>query len=211
MTVRLDGFVHRTFHEKQRRDGTVLGTFNEHYSIRYTNVATGRWLLTVFNGINKDLRVIDEGDGIITVVVAVAGIERMYAPDGTLLFKAAGTIRRGIRIDLTDRDDPDDDVMLDDQLVKWAGLRHGVADCDALRALWARRPRKGPPLSDHWNPDPLIRSVRPARGERTRAAIPRISVITWFHALRCAFADDELPGVWTSAGSERGVRRGSRR
>ena len=135
MTARLDGFVHGTFHEKQRRDGTVLGTFNEHYSIRYTNVATGRWLLTEFNGINTDRQVIDEGDGIITVISAVAGIERVYTPDGTLVFKAAGTTLRAIRIDLMDPDDPDDDVVLDDRVVKRAGLRHGAADCDALRAL----------------------------------------------------------------------------
>ena len=124
MTARLDGFVHGTFHEKRRRDGIVLGTFNEHYSIRYTNVATGRWLLTVFNGINKDRQVIDEGEGVITVIVAVAGIERVYAPDGTLVFKAAGTTRREIRINLMDPDDPDDDVVLDDQVTKRAGMRH---------------------------------------------------------------------------------------
>ena len=134
MTARLDGFIHGIFRERERRDGTVLVTVNEHWSIRYTNVATGRWLLAEFNGASKDLDVVDEGSGIITVVGTVNGIERVYTPDGSLLAHAAGTTRREISIDLGDPEDPEDDVALSDQVIKRAGLRSGVADCEVIRA-----------------------------------------------------------------------------
>src|SRR5687767_13635571 len=60
MTVRLDGFLHGTFHEKS-------SGFNEHWKIRLTNVKTGLWVLSELNGIAKDLKVVDDGSGIITV------------------------------------------------------------------------------------------------------------------------------------------------
>ncbi len=135
MAVRLDGFLHGTFREKERHGGTVLAGFNEHWSIRLTNVATGRWVLSEFNGQSKDLKIIDEGGGVITLIATVTGIDRLYASDGTRVFQAAGNSRVQVRIDLIDPDNPDDDVVLDEQTVKDAGLRFGAGDCDALRAL----------------------------------------------------------------------------
>jgi len=137
MTVRLDGSLHGTFHEKRRRDGTILATFNEHWSIRLTNVATGRWVRSDTNGIARDMRVVEHADGTITILTAFSGVERYFAPDGTLVFQAAGTTRTEIRVDLADPDDPDDDVVLSEEKVKRAGLRFGSADCAALRALMA--------------------------------------------------------------------------
>ena len=127
MTVRLDGSLHGTFHEKS-------SGFNEHWRIRLTNVDTGLWVLSETNGIAKDLKVVDDGSGIITIIAAFAGAERYFAPDGTLLFHAAGTTRTELRIDLMDPEDPDDDVLLGADVFKRAGLRLGAADCDALRA-----------------------------------------------------------------------------
>lgn len=127
MTVRLDGSLHGTFHEKS-------AGFNEHWRIRLTNVDTGRWVLSETNGMAKDLKVVDDGSGIITIIAVFAGAERYFASDGTLLFHAAGTTRRELRVDLMDPDDPDDDVLLGDDVFKRAGLRLGAADCDALRA-----------------------------------------------------------------------------
>jgi hypothetical protein len=135
MRVVLDGFEHGTFHVKRRRDGTELAGFNVHYSIRVTNVATGRWLLAEFNGNNNDLKVTDEGDGIITIIGQVAGIDRYYASDGRHVYQAAGNGRVEVRIDLMNPDDPNDDVVLNEQNVKNTGLRFGAADCDAIRAL----------------------------------------------------------------------------
>jgi hypothetical protein len=134
MTVRLDGSLHGTFHEKQRPDGTVLESFNEHWSIRLTNTATGRWVISELNGIAKDLRVTHHADGSFTIIAAFSGTERYFAPDGTLVFKAAGTTRRAIRIDLKDPEDPTDDVV-NEEVIKRAGLRTGAADCEALIAL----------------------------------------------------------------------------
>jgi hypothetical protein len=135
MTVALDGFERGTFHVKPRPDGTELAAFNVHFSIRITNPATGRWLLAEFSGVNKDLNVTDEGDGIITIIGQVAGIDRYYASDGSRVYQAAGNGRVEVRIDLMDPDDPNDDVVLDEQKVKDTGLRFGAADCDAIRAL----------------------------------------------------------------------------
>jgi hypothetical protein len=135
MTTSREGSIHGAFHEHRGRDGAMLGALNEHWSIRYTNVATGRWLLAEFNGNSKDLQIIDEGDGIITIVVLVTGIDRVSAPDGTLVYQGTGMDRREIRIDLMDPEDPVDDVLLSDDLVKRAGRYVGAADCDALLAL----------------------------------------------------------------------------
>lgn len=135
MVVRQDGVVHGTFHEKHRRDGVSLVTFNEHWSIRLTNVATGRWVLSDTNGIARDMRVTENADGSITVLGAFSGNERYYDADGALFFHAAGTTRTRYRIDLVDPENPDDDVLLNEQKIKRAGLRLGNADCDTLRAF----------------------------------------------------------------------------
>jgi hypothetical protein len=136
MSVVLDGFEHGTFQLKRRRDGTELAAFNVHFRIRVTNTATGRWLLVQFNGSSgKELKVTDEGGGIIAIVGQVAGIERYSASDGSRVFQAAGNTRVAIRIDLRNPNDPDDDVVLNEQKIKSSGLRFGAGDCDAIRAL----------------------------------------------------------------------------
>lgn len=113
----------------------VEASFNVHYSIRITNSATGRWLLAESDGMSKDLKVTDEGDGIIHIVSQFGGKDRYYSSDGSRAFQAAGNGRIEVRIDLRDPTDPDDDVVLDEQKVKDTGLRLGAADCDAIRAL----------------------------------------------------------------------------
>ena len=135
MAVVLDGFEHGTFLLKARSDGTELASFNVHFSIRITSAATGRWLLAESDGMNKELKVTNEGDGIIHIVSQFGGKDRYYSSDGRRVFQAAGNSRVEVRIDLMDPDDPDDDVVLDEQKVKNSGLRFGAADCGAIRAL----------------------------------------------------------------------------
>jgi hypothetical protein len=70
-------------------------------SLTWTNVDTGDTLRSVFNIVDKDHKVIDNGDGTITVIVLATGGERWYGPDGKLLFMNPGQIRFELLIDET--------------------------------------------------------------------------------------------------------------
>jgi hypothetical protein len=135
MSVVLDGFEHGTFMLKPRAGGLDLASFNGHFSIRVTNTATGRWFLAESDGMSKDLKVTDEGGGIIRVVSQFGGKDRYYSSDGTRVFQAAGNGRHELLIDLVDPNNPDDDILLQDNTIKDTGLRFGAADCDAIVAL----------------------------------------------------------------------------
>ena len=86
------------------------------------------------------MRVADNGDGTYTAVFQVPGPERVYGPDGQLLFTSGGTMR--IRIIVDDNgtpNDPGDDFVVREEFVgEHGGKPQDDFDfCDSFRTLTA--------------------------------------------------------------------------
>ena len=62
-------------------------------TVTITNPATGKSVVQTFSGATKDLSVVDNGDGTITVRTAVTGVpEEVTLSDGTVAIKDVGRI-----------------------------------------------------------------------------------------------------------------------
>jgi hypothetical protein len=120
LTVRIDTDVRGSFLVKtQGRDGLVYFLESLHGTVSFTNLATGKSFTNVFNIVDKDLKVTDNGDGTLTILATTTGSIKNYGPDGNLLFLTTGQSRVEILIDHGGTPtDPDDDVLLDERLVR---------------------------------------------------------------------------------------------
>jgi|GEM_PF-1699565 hypothetical protein len=94
----------------QRRPGTT-----PYYGARYqstfvwTNLDTGK-TFTIYQRVNdRDLRIVDNDDGTITIDVMATGGSRIVDDEGRQLFSDAGQIRYRVVIALNDPLDPEDD------------------------------------------------------------------------------------------------------
>lgn len=96
-----------------------------------TNVANDLSFTIVSPGQSKDFLVTDNGDGMLTIVVLVAGRSLAYGPDGNRLFVDAGTFRFELLVDHggTPSDPSDDEFLEVLGVVKGAG-RADTADRD---------------------------------------------------------------------------------
>jgi hypothetical protein len=99
-----------TVEDKFVADGRVLAVakgasglayFTEHVSETsvVTNVANGKYVTFVLSSVSKDLKVTDNGDGTLTILVLVTGNDVLYGPDGKAIARNPGQIRREILID----------------------------------------------------------------------------------------------------------------
>ena len=104
-----------------------------------TNLDTGGTFTQIFTANSHDHRIVDNGDGTITITVAAAGGARYYDSDGKLVLKDPGAVRFSFGIDYNGTpDDPsdDEDVPNSFQIVKEStGLNdtQGRNFCDDLR------------------------------------------------------------------------------
>jgi hypothetical protein len=97
------------------RDGLVY--FLEHLKGTnvYTNVDNDRFLTEVFTVVNKDLRVTDNGDGTLTILVLATGNAVLSGEDGKAIARNPGQIRLAFIVDHAGTPtDPSDDVFLED-------------------------------------------------------------------------------------------------
>ena len=95
-------------------------------------LANDKTFTVVVTGQQKDLRVTDNGDGTLTILVLGAGRFSAYGPDGTLLLLDAGTFRFSFVVDHGGTPtDPFDDEEIEGsfRVVKEAG-RSDTADRD---------------------------------------------------------------------------------
>ena len=133
LTVRHDFEVDVYFSAKPHGpDGLIYFADRFRGTDSWTNLANDKTFTVVFNGQQKDLRVTDNGDGTLTILVLGAGRQSVYGPDGTRLFLDAGTFRFSFLVDHGGTPtDPFDDVEIEDsfELVKQAG-RSDTADRD---------------------------------------------------------------------------------
>ena len=113
-------------------DGLIYFADRFRFTDSWTNLANDKTFTVVVTGQQKDLRVTDNGDGTLTILVLGAGHASAYGPDGTLLFLDAGTFRFSFVVDHGGTPtDPFDDEEIEDsfELVKEAG-RSDTADRD---------------------------------------------------------------------------------
>jgi hypothetical protein len=107
----VDGRVHAV---PQGRDG--LAYFGAHF-VRTevaTNVVTGASVTAVYTVTDKDLRVTDNGDGTLTILILMTGNAVLYGEDGKAIARNPGQVRVEILIDHGGTPpDPSDDAFLE--------------------------------------------------------------------------------------------------
>ena len=120
LTVREDiDFRGMDLVNRRGRDGLVYFTGTVHGSISWTNLANDKTMTSVSNFVGKDLKVTDNGDGTLTILVLNAGGGKTLGPDGKLLFSDSGLIWFELLIDHGGTPtDPSDDEFLGFELVK---------------------------------------------------------------------------------------------
>jgi hypothetical protein len=125
LTVRHDFEVDVYFSAKPHGpDGLIYFADRFRGTDSWTNLANDKTFTVVFNGQQKDLRVTDNGDGTLTILVLQAGRQSAYGPDGTRLNLDAGTSRVSFLVDHGGTPtDPSDDEEIEGsfQVVKQAG------------------------------------------------------------------------------------------
>lgn len=112
LTVREDVTVDGRFVVRSRgRDR--LPYFQSHTRVRvvYTNVANGESVTEKTSSLEKDLRITNNGDGTLTILVLATGNSAVYNEDGKAIARNPGQIRFEVLIDHggTPRDPSDDE------------------------------------------------------------------------------------------------------
>ena len=115
LTVRIDEDIRGKFLLNARgRDRLAYGSETVRGTQRITNLANGKTFTQIFSVLSKDLKVTDNGDGTLTILVLATGSSKVYGPDGKLLFSDPGQVRFEILIDHGGTPtDPFDDEFLE--------------------------------------------------------------------------------------------------
>jgi hypothetical protein len=113
--------VHELIRTKGK-DGLVYFKVNVHGKTVFTNLDTGGTYTSVYNFPDRDLKVVDNGDGTLTITIASSGSFRWYDADGNRVLKGAGQFRAELTVDHGGTPtDPSDDVEVDFVVIKNAG------------------------------------------------------------------------------------------
>jgi hypothetical protein len=116
IAVVLDIRVHAVAHGS---DGLVYFLLHGTETDVLTNLENGRSLRAFSLVIEKDLRVTDNGDGTLTVLILATGNGVLYGENGKAIARNPGQIRIELLIDHGGTpNDPSDDVVLAEELVK---------------------------------------------------------------------------------------------
>ena len=95
-------------------DGLVYFHANIHVTTVYTNLANGNTVTEVGQAIDKDLRVTDNGDGTLTILVLSTGNIAVFGPDGKALARNPGQVRFAFMVDHAGTPtDQSDDVFVE--------------------------------------------------------------------------------------------------
>ena len=116
LTVQIDGVVDGKFLVNARgRDDLVY--FKEHLriSVMYTNVNNDKFVTSHERSVNKDLKVIDNGDGTLTIIALATGNAAVFGADGKAIGRNPGQVRFELLVDHAGTpSDPSDDVVIED-------------------------------------------------------------------------------------------------
>jgi hypothetical protein len=138
LDLRVDSELHGHYQlNTQGRDGLAYDRVVERGTEVFTNLANGKSLTLVWSGLSKDLSVVDNGDGTLTVIHMWTGPTKAYGPDGSLYGTSTGQSRAEWLIDNAGTpDDPFDDVFLADLgFVKGVGTSDLVDFCADVHQL----------------------------------------------------------------------------
>jgi hypothetical protein len=116
VSVVLDIRVHAVAHGRDR-----LVYFLQHGTENdvFTNLANGKSVTSFSRVIEKDQRVTDNGDGTLTILLKATGNAVVYGANGKAIARNPGQIRLELLVDHGGTpNDPDDDVVLSEELVK---------------------------------------------------------------------------------------------
>lgn len=101
------------------KERLVAAWANDHGFHAYTNVATNMTMTATLNGVSKDDRVTDNGDGTLTIITKFSGVETLIGPDGTTLARDPGTFVEKLVVDHAGTPAfPEDDVLLSDEVIR---------------------------------------------------------------------------------------------
>jgi hypothetical protein len=121
-TVSWNDRVHELI-RSQGRDRLVYFKVNVHGTTVFTNLDTGGTYTNTYNFTDRDLKVVDNGDGTLTITIASSGSFKWFDADGNRVLKGAGQFRAELTVDHGGTPtDPEDDVELDFVVVKEAGM-----------------------------------------------------------------------------------------
>jgi hypothetical protein len=96
-------------------DGLAYGHANVSFTNVFTNVANDNTVTSVGKVVDKDLRVTDNGDGTLTILVLTTGPAAVYGPDGKAIARNPGQVRFEVLVDDGGTPtDPSDDEFLED-------------------------------------------------------------------------------------------------
>lgn len=112
--VLADHYSSGTEHITTHGDGPLY--FEGHFRDidTFTNTLNDKTFTVVNMGTAKDLDIVDNGDGTLTITTQIAFRQLVYAPDGSLLFRTAGQFRTRETIDTNGTlTDPSDDEPVD--------------------------------------------------------------------------------------------------
>lgn len=138
LTVQIAGTVDGRFTAAARgRDGLVY--FMEHLvvEVEFTDLATGETWSQVERTVSKDLSVVDNGDGTLTIVVLATGVATLVDSDGKAFARNPGQVRFELLVDHGGTPaDPEDDEVIEETMVKGSTGRSDDF-CEATLALLA--------------------------------------------------------------------------
>ena len=94
-------------------DGLAYASATLKFTNVFTNLANRNTVTEVGNVVDKDLRVTDNGDGTLTILVMTTGNAAVYGPDGKAIARNPGQVRFELLIDHGGTPtDPSDDEEL---------------------------------------------------------------------------------------------------
>jgi hypothetical protein len=103
-------------------DGLAYAHTNARFTDVFTNVANQNTVTSVGRFVNKDLRVTDNGDGTLTILVLESGSAAVYGPDSKAIVRDPGQERIELLVDHGGTpSDPFDDEILEENLVRSTG------------------------------------------------------------------------------------------
>jgi hypothetical protein len=117
LNVQVEGTV--SGREMATTHGGELIYFQSHEMIDVTQTAHGVTTRFVQHALFKDLKVTDNGDGTLTIIVLGTGPSTLYGPDGKAIARDPGQVRFEMVIDHAGTPtDPEDDEEISFELIK---------------------------------------------------------------------------------------------
>jgi len=139
LTVQFDRVVDGRFQGGARgKDGLIY--FAEHVAFTsvVTNLANGNQITDKGRVLTKDLKVVDNGDGTLTIDVLATGPFTLYGPNGTAIARDPGQVRFEVVVDHGGTPtDPTDDTELSFEVTKESTGRSDDVCAAAVAALTA--------------------------------------------------------------------------